>query len=166
MTAIQTEPLTPAAFAPFGDVLDATGDFRLINAGLCQRFHDLAKMDFGPETSGAHAGISVFHAQARALPYTFDLIERHPLGSQAFIPMTQNPFLVIVAQTPGHTPRAFLTNGAQGINLHRGTWHGVLTPLHAPGLFAVIDRIGDAPNLQEHRFAVPWVVSAPPPVGL
>ena len=161
MTAIQTEPLTAAAFAPFGDVLDTTGDFRLINAGLCQRFHDLASLDFGPEISGAHPGISVFHAQPRALPYIFDLIERHPDGSQAFIPMTQNPFLVIVVQSLSHTPRAFLTNGAQGINLHRGIWHGVLTPLQAPGLFAVIDRIGATPNLQEHRFARPWVVSVP-----
>ena len=152
---IQTEPLTAAAFAPFGDVLDATGDFRLINAGLCQRHHDRATLDFG----GARAGISIFQAQPRRLPYSFDLIERHPDGSQAFLPMTQSPFLVIVAQSPGPTPRAFLTNGAQGINLHRGTWHGVLTPLHAPGLFAVIDRIGETPNLQEHHFAHPWIVT-------
>jgi ureidoglycolate lyase len=53
---------------------------------------------------------------------------------------------------------AFLTNGAQGINLHRGTWHGVLTPLHAPGLFAVVDRIGATPNLEEHRYASPFTV--------
>jgi ureidoglycolate lyase len=53
---------------------------------------------------------------------------------------------------------AFLTNGAQGINLHRGTWHGVLTPLHAPGLFAVVDRIGATPNLEEYRYASPFTV--------
>ena len=156
MTPIQTEPLTATAFAPFGDVLDATGDFRLINAGLCQRHHDRATLDFGD----ARAGISLFHAQPRPLPYRFDLIERHPDGSQAFIPMTQHPFLVIVTVNPQTTPRAFLTNGAQGINLHRGTWHGVLTPLHAPGLFAVIDRIGTTPNLQEHRFDAPFVIPA------
>jgi ureidoglycolate lyase len=82
------------------------------------------------------------------------------LGSQAFIPMAPHPFLVIVATSPEERPLAFLTNGAQGINLHRGTWHGVLTPLHAPGLFAVIDRIGDGANLQEYRYAAPWVVTA------
>ena len=54
--------------------------------------------------------------------------------------------------------RAFFTNGQQGINLHLGTWHGVLTPLHAPGLFAVIDRIGPTANLEEHVFADPWTV--------
>ena len=48
---------------------------------------------------------------------------------------------------------------AEGINLNRGTWHGVLTPLSAPGLFAVVDRIGPGANLQEHRFAEPWTVT-------
>jgi ureidoglycolate lyase len=63
-----------------------------------------------------------------------------------------------LAGKPG-TPRAFLTNGAQGVNLHRGTWHGVLTPLHAPGLFAVVDRIGTTPNLEEYRYPQPWRVA-------
>lgn len=151
--------LTPAAFAPFGEVLEAGGDFRLINEGMCRRHHDRAALDFGPE---GRAGISVFDAQPRALPYVFDLVERHPDGSQAFVPMTRKPFLVIVAPDdagkPGD-PQAFLTSGGQGINLRRGTWHGVLTPLHAPGLFAVVDRIGATPNLEEFRYAEPWRVT-------
>jgi ureidoglycolate lyase len=158
MRLIRPIPLTRETFASFGDVLDATGDFRLINAGLCQRHHDRARLDFGPE---GRAGLSIFHAEPRALPYDFDLIERHPEGSQAFIPMTAAPFLVIVALSPQAEPSAFLTNGAQGINLHRGTWHGVLTPLSAPGLFAVVDRIGPTPNLEEHRYTQPWTVLAP-----
>jgi ureidoglycolate lyase len=151
---IKPEPLTAAAFAPFGDVLDATGDFRLINAGLCQRHHDRAQIN----TGDAKTGISIFKAQPRTLPYSFDLIERHPEGSQAFIPMSEHPFLVIVAEGPQATPRAYLTNGAQGINLHRGTWHGVLTPLRGPGLFAVVDRIGATPNLEEYRYPKPFTV--------
>ncbi|MCU0817474.1 MAG: ureidoglycolate lyase [Cypionkella sp.] len=158
MPTLTPAPLTAAAFAPFGEVLEATGDFRLINDGWCQRHHDRAHLDFGPE---GRAGISVFHARPRSLPYSFDLIERHPEGSQAFLPMTEHPFLVIVAESPDHSPRAFLTNGAQGINLRRGTWHGVLTPLHAPGLFAVVDRIGPTPNLEEFRYPDPWTVIAP-----
>ncbi len=154
---ITPEPLTAIAFAPFGDVLDASGDFRPINAGLCMRFHDRAMLDF----SDGRAGVSIFQAEARSLPYSFDLIERHPGGSQAFIPMTSKPFLVIVAADPRTTPRAFITTGAQGVNLHRGTWHGVLTPLHAPGLFAVIDRIGSGTNLEEHHYNAGWTVSAP-----
>lgn len=150
---IRAQPLTAAAFAPFGDVLDTSGEpDRLINAGLCGRYNDRARLDF----ADGRAGISLFNATPCSLPYTCDLLERHPLGSQAFIPMTRNPFLVIVATDadgrPG-TPLAFLTASGQAINLHRGVWHGVLTPLHAPGLFAVVDRIGDGANLQEHRIA-------------
>lgn len=152
---VTARPLTAAAFAPFGEVLEATGDFHLINAGLCRRHHDQAVLDF----DDARAGISIFQAEPRALPYTFDLIERHPQGSQAFLPMTLHPFLVIVSDGPEAAPLAFLTNGAQGINLRLGTWHGVLTPLHAPGLFAVVDRIGPTPNLQEYRYPAPWTVT-------
>lgn len=155
---IATAPLTPEAFAPYGDVLDATGDFRLINDGLCRRHHDRARLDFGT----GRAGISVFSAEPRALPYDFDLVERHPEGSQAFLPMTEHPFLVIVAPDAGGrpgTPQAFLTAPGQGINLCRGTWHGVLTPLAAPGLFAVVDRIGGGANLEEFRYAAPWRVT-------
>ncbi len=156
---LHAEPLTQESFAPFGDVLEAAGDFRLINAGLCRRYHDRAQLDFAE----GRAGLSIFDAEPRALPYRFDLVERHPQGSQAFIPMVPAPFLVIVAPDEGGQPgrpRAFLTSGAQGINLHRGTWHGVLTPLSAPGRFAVIDRIGAGANLQEFTYPAPYVVRA------
>lgn len=153
---LRTEPLTAPAFAPFGEVLEAAGPpDRLINQGLCGRFHDRARLEFGAD---GRAGISIFLAEPRALPCSLEMIERHPEGSQAFIPMTEHPFLVIVADHPEAVPRAFVTSGAQGVNLHRGTWHGVLTPLAAPGLFAVVDRIGTTPNLEEHWFDTPWRV--------
>ena len=152
-----TEPLTATAFAPFGDVLEAVGTpDKVINQGLCGRFHDRAKLDFGD----ARAGISIFHAQPRSLPYSLELIERHPEGSQAFLPMSEYPFLVIVASDCQAKPRAFVTNGKQGINLYKGTWHGVLTPLDGPGFFAVVDRIGATANLEEHHFAIPWMIHA------
>ena len=152
--------LTAEAFAAFGDVLAAEGPpDRMINAGLCERFHDRARLDFHQ----GRAGLSIFNAVPRSLPYDLDLVERHPDGSQAFLPMTAEPFLVIVAPDEGGTPGrplAFLTNGAQGINLHRNVWHGVLTPLSAPGLFAVVDRIGPGTNLEEYRYPLPWRVEA------
>lgn len=159
MQTIRTEPLAADQFAPYGDILDAAGEPDvIINQGMCGRHHDRARMDFG---TGGHAGISIFNASPRQLPYTLDMLERHPDGNQAFLPMTQHPFLVIVAGDAAgkpQTPRAFLTAAGQGINLHRNTWHGVLTPLHEPGLFAVVDRIGKTPNLEEYWFETPYVV--------
>lgn len=152
---IRTRPLTAAGFAPFGDVLEIAGaPDKLINAGMCGRFHDRAAMDF----QDGRAGLSLFDATPRALPYTLDLLERHPDGSQAFVPMHGNEWLVTVAPDvrgkPGD-PLAFIVGAGQAVNFHRGTWHGVLTPLHAPGLFAVIDRIGSGANLEEHPIQ-PW----------
>ena len=157
---ITLQPLTAKAFAPFGDVLEATGEpDKIINAGLCGRFHDLANLDFTGED--ARAGISLFRSKARTLPHTLDMVERHPLGTQAFIPMSADPFMVIVAPDDGGrpgTPLAFLTNAGQGVNYHRNTWHGVLTPLVDDALFAVVDRIGSGGNLEEHTFDKPWLV--------
>ena len=159
MIRLRTEPLTPQAFAPFGDVLQATGTpVRLINNGCCGRWHDMAQLDFGP---GGRAGLNLFKAQPRSLPYVLDLLERHPEGSQAFVPMYETTWLVTVAEDAGGTPvnlRAFLVAPGQAINLHRGTWHGVLTPLAEPGLFAVIDRIGSTANLEEYTLTPHYVV--------
>lgn len=157
---IRIEPLTKEAFAPFGDILDAKGQpDKMINAGMCGRFHDRADLTFA---EGGRAGISIFNAKPRTLPYTLDLLERHPLGSQAFLPMTEHPFLVVVAPDEGDrpgVPRAFITAPHQGINFHAGTWHGVLTPLHAPGLFAVVDRIGEGENLDEWQLDAPYTIT-------
>lgn len=159
MIEIAVQPLTSAAFAPFGDVLEIGGaPDKIINQGMCGRFHDRATMDFGP---GGRAGISLFEAQPRSLPYRLDLVERHPEGSQAFVPMHENAWLVITAdagERPGAV-HAFLAGPGQGINFYRGTWHGVLTPLHAPGRFAVIDRIGETANLEEYWYEEPVLIT-------
>ena len=152
---IRARPLEAEAFEPFGILIAAgRGEARGINAGLCTRWHDQAR----PDIADGAASISVFEAEPRALPHEFDLIERHPEGSQAFLPLTGHPFLVIVSDGPDAAPLAFLTRPHQGVQFHRGTWHGVLTPLHAPGLFAVVDRAGPGPNLEEHRFDRPWTI--------
>lgn len=130
----------------------------IINAGRCGRHHDLAQLDFG---INGRAGISVFDAEPCSFPHTLDMMERHPEGSQAFLPLSGHPFLICVAPenqgAPGK-PLAFLTAPYQGINVHRGVWHGVLTPLARPGLFAVIDRIGPTPNLEEALLSPAYVV--------
>lgn len=158
MTTLTPRPLTQAEFAPFGDViaLKDTPD-KIINQGMCGRHHDLATLDF---TDG-RAGISLFDAEARQLPCEVALVERHPLGSQAFIPMSGTTFLVVVAEDDGGTPiniQAFITHPLQCANLHRGVWHGVLCPLGERGLYAVVDRIGPGDNLEEHWFDTPLIV--------
>jgi len=149
---IHIQPLTKDAFAPFGDVLDTAGTpDKVINQGKCGRYHDRATLDF----NSGRAGISLFKAEPRSLPLSLQMVERHPDGSQAFIPMSEHGFLIVVAPdndgVPG-TPIAFESAAGQSINFHRGTWHGVLTPLSEPGLFAVVDRIGTGANLEEHWF--------------
>lgn len=154
-------PLTARAFAPFGDVLEVSGPpDKIINQGLCGRHHDLARLDFG----NGRAGISLFNAKARQFPYSLDMVERHPQGSQAFIPLNGVPMLVVVAEDLDGAPKnlkAFVSQPGQSINLLRGTWHGVLAPIGAPGQYAVIDRIGDGSNLEEHWFDLPFIVEAP-----
>lgn len=156
--SVRAERLTAGAFAPFGEVLETAGEpDRLINEGLCGRWHDVARLDVE-----GRAGLSLFLAEPRPLPHRLDLLERHPLGSQAFIPMTEHPFLVVVAPDAGGEPgppRAFLAGTGQGVNIGRGVWHGVLTPLHAPGRFAVIDRVSEGPNLEERRLDPPVTVT-------
>jgi len=155
---IVCRPLSASDFAPFGDVIGLrTVPDKIINSGQCERHHDLANLDFGDD---GQAGISIFNARPRSLPYQCDLLECHPDGTQAFISMTWTSFLVIAAETPTARPMAFLTNPGQGINFHRGIWHGVLTPLTRPGLFLVIDRIGDTANLEERRLDRPWRIVA------
>ena len=155
---IVAEQLTAEAFAPFGDVIDTTGaPDKVINQGLCGRYHDRARLSFGD----GRAGVSLFNAEPRALPCRLEMVERHPLGSQCFIPMTAAPFLVVVAPDAGGapgTPQAFVTRPGQAVNYHKGTWHGVLAPLSAPGLFAVVDRIGEGTNLEEHWFDTAWEI--------
>lgn len=156
---LEASPLTAKAFAPYGDVIEITGaPDKMINQGLCGRYHDLARLDF---TDG-RAGISLLDASARTLPHVVDMLERHPLGSQAFIPLGPVRFLVVVAGDKDGTPvnpRAFITAPGQSINLHRNVWHGVLCPLDTSGQFAVVDRIAEGDNLEEYWFDTPYVVN-------
>jgi ureidoglycolate lyase len=155
---LEPKPLTATAFAPYGDVIEVSGEpTTIINQGMCDRYNDLARLDF---TDG-RPGLSLFDAKARHFPYLVDMLERHPKGSQAFVPITQVPFLVVVADDDGGKPtniQAFVTRPGQSINLHPGTWHGVLAPIEAPGQYVVIDRIGSPDNLEEHWLDDPLIV--------
>jgi ureidoglycolate lyase len=161
MVAILVEPLTAAAFAPFGQVIETAGAHHYpINSGMTERYHDLARVELG----GVHPRplISIFHGKPYPLPLSLKLVERHPLGSQAFYPLSPNPWLVIVAEDEAGSPvrlRAFRPDPGQGVNIAMNTWHGVLTPLEVEADFLVVDRGGDGNNLEEHHFAEPWMIT-------
>lgn len=157
-------PLVSADFNNFGDVISvdearqSLGEPLMINQGNCERFTNIAGLDIADSA----VGISLFNAKPCDMPLRIDYLERHPLGSQAFIPMNCHPFLVIVADDMNgvpDSPKAFITDGMQGVNIRRNTWHGVLTVLHPyGGLFAVVDYVGEQPNLQEHPLTQPLTV--------
>ena len=163
MPEITVEPLTREAFAPFGQVIaaDDSAHHYPINAGMTERYHDLARVELG----GVHARplISIFRGQPYTLPLTLKLLERHPLGSQAFYPLSPQPFLSVVAPdehgVPGR-PRAFLVPPHHGVNIAINTWHGVLTPLDKPADFLVVDRGGDGNNLEEYLLDPPFLIVA------
>lgn len=158
------EPLTADAFIPFGQVITTEGAHHYpINAGMTERYHDLARVELG----GVHARplISIFEGQPYRLPLALGLVERHPLGSQAFYPLGDSPWLVIVAEDEGGMPvrlRAFEPAPGQGVNIAMNTWHGVLTPLDRPARFLVVDRGGEGNNLEENQFETPWHIRRAP----
>ncbi len=157
--ALKAVPLTADAFKSFGDVIDASGDAdMLINDGRCERFHNRARLTF----ENGDAGVSLFRSASVKLPYTVALLERHPLGSQTFLPMTTAPFLVVVAPDDGGRPgkpEAFLAAPAQGINYLHNVWHAPLLTLEDNAVFAVVDRIGGDGNLEEFRLSTPFSVT-------
>ncbi|MBO6917968.1 MAG: ureidoglycolate lyase [Rhizobiaceae bacterium] len=161
MIEIKATALTSKLFVPFGDVIDfdREPDFA-INNGFCDRYHGLAIADV--IGNGGETGISLGFGRPYEVPLKLNMVERHPLGSQAFIPLEQQPFLVIVAEDDNGTPKqpvAFLSEGGQGVNYHRNVWHGVLTPLNNASKFLIVDRIGEGNNLEEYFFDEPYLVT-------
>lgn len=153
-------PLTAAAFAPFGDVIAAQGQPRGINYGVTQRFHDLAKIDC--QEAGGRAIVNIFRSQPPTFPFAVKVMERHPLSSQAFMPLCGRPFLVVVAP-PGpfarSAVRAFRAAPGQGVNFARGTWHHFNLALEGESDFLVIDREGGGDNCDEIALDPPLLLT-------
>ena len=148
---LTAQPLTAAAFAPYGDVIAATGEASTINQGMGGRCSDLAQVDVTADDG--RAAISVIRCIPESLPITLRLMERHPLGSQCFIPLNGQRYVVVVA--PAGAPparadlRAFLCRGDQGINYHRGIWHHPMLALDCACEFAEFHRVGPGANCDE-----------------
>jgi ureidoglycolate lyase len=150
MRLLTAEPLTRAAFRPFGDVIATEGAAHYtINQGFTERFNDLSAVDVTLE--GGSTNVSLFLGQPRPSPIAIRLMERHPLGSQAFVPLQDRPWLVLVAEDVHDVAsyRAFMATGRQGVNYARNVWHHPLLVLDAGSRFLIIDRKGPGNNLEE-----------------
>ncbi len=155
MPSIKIQPLTAEHFLPYGEVIACkANDFFHINNQHTERYHALAEVE-----SDAKVGLSIFrNILSTTLPCEIKMLERHPVGSQAFIPMQGQSFLIVVA--PPLDParpdlkriQAFISDGTQGVNYRAGTWHHPLLTLEAPSNFVVVDRIGSGPNCDVFTF--------------
>lgn len=161
MKTLKPELLSAKAFQPYGDVIETAGAEPIsINSGNCSRYSDIVSLDID---SSGKTGISLFDAKPYSIPLQLNYVERHPLGSQAFIPMTNDQYLVVVADDDNgiaQEPKVFITSGTQGVNYARNVWHGVLTPIIKQSLFTVVDYIGDGDNLEECVFDTPYLIEA------
>ena len=154
---LEVLPLNQHTFSAYGDVIEThKRDFFHINDAHTERYHALVTTEIIGE---AHAGISIFrNIKQTEIPFSVSMLERHPNGSQAFIPMQGQAFLIVVApalddQTPDISKLcAFISDGTQGVNYHAGTWHHPLLTLEAPSNFAVVDRIGIGHNCDVYQF--------------
>ncbi|MBI3525897.1 MAG: ureidoglycolate lyase [Betaproteobacteria bacterium] len=163
MKLLQPQPLTAEAFAPFGEVIQCQGAQHFpINEGTTERFHDLARIEPG---ANGRAIVSIFRGQPRSFPLLIAMMERHPLGSQAFVPMQGQPYLVVVAEPGAQAPgnlHAFLARGDQGVNYAPGVWHHPLIAVGEVSHFLVIDRQGDGSNCDEVILPEKMLLELPP----
>ncbi len=155
MNKLAVSPLTQDDFAPFGDVIEARGEPSFtINNGLADRFHALARVQMDDQ---GETVISLVHSRRQPLPHQVTVVERHPLASQAFIPCDDTPFVVVVGKAgESISPsglQAFISNGAQGINYHAGTWHGLLLTPYAEMRFICVDRESATGNCEQRFFS-------------
>ncbi|MBL1422514.1 MAG: ureidoglycolate lyase [Alphaproteobacteria bacterium] len=152
---IKVEVLTQEAFAPFGQVIemDVRKSF-MINEGHTRRYHELAEVDVAD--GGGNAIFSIFKSSRREFPLEIKMMEHHPMGSQAFMPMQAAEWLVVVSEgdeiPTAETCRAFLASASQGVQYGKGVWHHPLLTLVVEQDFWVVDRGGEEKNLIEHYF--------------
>ena len=158
MLQIQPQQLTREAFAPFGDVIEIEGSEQFeINSGYTTRVHDLIDIQLGGQN--ARAQFSFFLGRPR--PLEIKMLEKHPLGSQAFYPIEDKRWLVVVASAPEpESICAFWATGKQGVNYHRNVWHHPLLVIE-PQQFVIIDRGGDGHNCDEVELVTSVLIQQP-----
>lgn len=159
MKPLYPRPLTAEAFARYGDVIEARGTPRSINDGHALRFHDLAALDL--DADNGRAVVSIFRSTPPVYPFPVKVMERHPKSSQAFVPLSGSPYLVVVAPAGAFDAgavEAFVAAPGQGVNLRKGVWHHFNLALTDDSEFLVIDRDGPGENTEEVALAAPLLL--------
>ena len=151
---LHLKPLTQEAFAPFGDVIQKQGHYpEEINYGQTRKYAGLAQIDVADEEGTAT--VHIYRSRPVSLPFRVEVMEYHPLGSQAFIPLHRQPFLVVVAPPAEildfDSIQGFFTNGEQGVNLKKGVWHHYQLSLIENCDYLVIERDGPGVNTIEQH---------------
>jgi ureidoglycolate lyase len=162
MRELRPKPLTVETFARFGDVIEARGAPLVINQGHAKRYHDLAALDLLAD--GGRTAMSIFHSTPPVYPFAIREMERHPKSTQAFVPLSGRPFLVVVAPRgafDGSAIEAFVASPEQGINLYKGVWHHFNLALEAESAFLVIDRDAPDDNTDAVMLSAPILLHAP-----
>ena len=146
---VNPKPITKENFSKFGDMI-TTDDIKPleINNGYAKRFDGIANLNTSKDNG--ETTICIFSALKRSFPMKIDMMEKHPLGSQAFVPMKETTFLVFVAPK-GAKPNlseaeAFIVPPGIGVNYNPGTWHFPLIAIENMN-FLVVDRKGSGDNL-------------------
>ena len=159
MNTINIEKLSREKFRPFGDIIETKSrQYELINNNQCQKFNELSTVKI---KNNDPIAFSIFESQGKKLPIQLDFLEKHPLASQAFMPLHYKQFLITVAEEYNDRPanlKAFMTDGIQGININPNIWHGVLCPVPERGRFLVVDRLDTKDNLQIFKFKEPFII--------
>ena len=157
---IKPTKITRKNFSKFGELINTKNKKPIsINNGYARRFHDLGKIN--TSSNKGNPIISIFSAKKRNFPMKINMMEKHPLGSQAFIPMKETSFIVFVAPR-GKEPdvnkiKSFIVPKQTGINYKPGIWHFPLISNKNMN-FLVIDRKGSGSNLKIENFDKDQVV--------
>lgn len=150
------QPISQEVFQPYGDLIvkDSAEKSFGINYGNTVRHHNIGDIDTSEQ--GGRPIISIFESTPLSMPLKLEIMERHPLASQAFIPLSSNPYLVVVAEQGDFNPETlnvFIVNNGEGVNYKAGTWHHFCLALNTVSDFLVIDREGPGNNCDEINIA-------------
>jgi ureidoglycolate lyase len=156
MKSVKAEALTSEAFSEFGDVIECReGQIAPINGGTCLKFGERAALELCAEEG--RPAMHIYRVNPLPSPVLISSLERHNHGSQAFVPLDNRPYLVVVAprgDLDAQRIRVFLASGEQGVNYRPGTWHHFCLALEEASHFLVVDRVAPEVDCDEFRLAI------------